>query len=62
MDPIAILQALTLAESLFTNATTAWAQAKATADATTRAQVEAALASSGAALDAATKLLDQDAA
>lgn len=61
MTPAQILAALQLAESLFSTASAAYAAIKADLDATTTAQLDAAVASSGAALDAARAQLDADA-
>jgi len=58
----AALAALQLAEQLFTASTAAIAAIKGDLDATTLAQVTAAVAKSGAALDAARAQLDADAA
>jgi len=60
MTPAQILAAFQLAESLLSTASAAYAGAD--LDATTTAQIEAAVASSGAALDAARAALDKDAA
>lgn len=61
MTAAEILAALQLAESLFTSASAAYASIKADLDATTQAQISAAVASSGAALDTARAQLDADA-
>jgi hypothetical protein len=62
MTPAQILAALQLAESLFSTASTAYSDIKADLDAETTAQLNAAVAASGAALDAARTQLDADAA
>jgi hypothetical protein len=62
MNPATILAMIQLAQQLFTGGTAAYAAIKADLDASTVAQIEAAIASSGAALDAARKQLDADAA
>ena len=62
MTAAQILAALALAESLFTTASQAYAQIKADLSATDQASIDAAVASSGAALDAARSQLDADAA
>lgn len=62
MTPAQILQALMLAESLFTTASGAYTAIKGDLDAQTSADIAAAVARSGAALDAARAQLDIDAA
>jgi len=62
MNPLMILQMLTLAEQLFSTASTAYATVKADLDANTKAEIDAAVARSGAALDSARSQLDTDAA
>lgn len=62
MTAVQILAALQLAESLFTTASEAYASIKADLDATSQADISAAVAKSGAALDAARAQLDADAA
>lgn len=62
MNAALILQLLGLAQTLFNTASTAYAAIKADLDADTQAQINAAVASSGAALDTARAQLDADAA
>jgi hypothetical protein len=62
MNPALILQILALAEQLFSTASTAYVQIKGDLDAKTQADIAAAVARSGAALDAARAQLDADAA
>jgi len=62
VTPEQILAAIALAESLFTTATNAWAGIRGSIDAKTQAEIDAAIAASGAKLDASTKQLDADAA
>jgi hypothetical protein len=62
MTPAEILAALQLAESLFTTASAAYAKIKGDLAATDKASIDAAVASSGAALDAARAQLDADVA
>lgn len=61
MNPLLILQMLTLAEQLFSTASTAYTTIKADIDANTKADIDAAVARSGAALDSARSQLDDDA-
>lgn len=57
-----ILAAIQLAETLLTNASVAFAKIKADLSETDLAKIQAAVASSGASLDAARAQLDADAA
>lgn len=62
MTPEQILNDIALGQSLIANAMQAYTAIKGTLDAQTQAQVEAAVRSSGADLDASTAQLAQDAA
>jgi hypothetical protein len=56
-----ILAALQLAQSLYSGASAAYAAIKADLDAATQAEINAAIASSGTALDTARAQIDKDA-
>lgn len=62
MTAAMILQMIALAEQLFTTASTAYVNIKGDLSATDQASIDAAVAKSGAALDAARAKLDADAA
>lgn len=62
MTAAMILQMIALAEQLFTTSSTAYVNIKGDLSATDQASIDAAVAKSGAALDAARAKLDADAA